>query len=547
MLHGRGYTCCSMRSTDRTCRRFIGWTCTVSGSTWDDAIRRFPGDLGIALAQVHRSTSPASTNSSRSMRPAASSTQRDDARHRRTRGRRLGALEARELVAVRERRRRPRAAAPRPGREVGDELGGREHLVVGHPLHATGHRAYAAWNTSRRRASSTATTRRVVRRSGYATRSRLGTGTTGTRSAWAITLAVVTPTRSPVNIPGPMPDRDGRQLRRARRPCLAQPTRCPARAARRGGGRPTIRAVARPRCRASPSATLTRGVAVSIARIIMPHALTDAASALMASLRSRHDGPTGVDRDLSSSASPGVDPDLEAVDGPSAAAATSPHSTTRTPRRRSRSSEPEVVQLLHVVEPVHVDVHEREPTLVLTHDRERRAHDHVAHPEAGRDALREHRLARAPRSPTSEDDVAGAQEPATRSASAQVSSARRGHDHDRADQLAASARLIVTKSARASASAAPPLRSTAAGCSTGMRTVSPSRRELLAAQLRDAVLGVEQELGREVPQRHHHLRSQEAELGLEVRAARLDLARAGGRGCPVGGTSRRSRCTRRRG
>ena len=28
------------------------------------------------------------------------------------------------------------------------------------------------------------------------------------RSAWAITLAVVTPTRRPVNSPGPMPDRD---------------------------------------------------------------------------------------------------------------------------------------------------------------------------------------------------------------------------------------------------------------------------------------------------------------------------------------------------
>ena len=41
-------------------------------------------------------------------------------------------------------------------------------------------------------------------RNGYATRSRLGTATTGMRSACAMTLAVVTPTRSPVNSPGPM-------------------------------------------------------------------------------------------------------------------------------------------------------------------------------------------------------------------------------------------------------------------------------------------------------------------------------------------------------
>ena len=41
-------------------------------------------------------------------------------------------------------------------------------------------------------------------RNGNATRSRLPTGITGTCSACAITFAVVTPTRSPVNNPGPM-------------------------------------------------------------------------------------------------------------------------------------------------------------------------------------------------------------------------------------------------------------------------------------------------------------------------------------------------------
>ena len=50
---------------------------------------------------------------------------------------------------------------------------------------------------------------RSVCRSGYATRSRLGTPTTGMRSACAITLAVVTPTRRPVKRPGPGAHRDG--------------------------------------------------------------------------------------------------------------------------------------------------------------------------------------------------------------------------------------------------------------------------------------------------------------------------------------------------
>src|SRR4051812_6017718 len=42
-------------------------------------------------------------------------------------------------------------------------------------------------------------------RNGYATRSRLGTPTTGMCNACAMTLAVVTPTRSPVKRPGPVP------------------------------------------------------------------------------------------------------------------------------------------------------------------------------------------------------------------------------------------------------------------------------------------------------------------------------------------------------
>src|SRR4051794_35172037 len=80
-LQGRGYTCCSMRSTDRRWRRRIGCTCTVreatSGSAATtsvdsvaasrpsghastaspsvDSRSRAPRDLGVALAEVQRS------------------------------------------------------------------------------------------------------------------------------------------------------------------------------------------------------------------------------------------------------------------------------------------------------------------------------------------------------------------------------------------------------------------------------------------------------------------------------------------------------------
>ena len=90
----------------------------------------------------------------------------------------------------------------------------------------------------------------------------------------------------------------------------------------------------------------------------------------------------------------------------------------------------------------------------------------------------------------------------------------------------ASTRFTCTKSARASASALPPDRSTADGCSVGISTASmpgPRERELLAAQLRDPLLGLEQQLGREVSERDDHARLDQLELAVEPGRARLDL------------------------
>src|SRR5690349_5049259 len=58
MLHGRGYTCSSMRSTERTWRRRIGVTCTFTASvitapspgSGPDPV---PVDLGVAGPEVH--------------------------------------------------------------------------------------------------------------------------------------------------------------------------------------------------------------------------------------------------------------------------------------------------------------------------------------------------------------------------------------------------------------------------------------------------------------------------------------------------------------
>ena len=68
-----------------------------------------------------------------------------------------------------------------------------------------------------------------------------------------------------------------------------------------------------------------------------------------------------------------------------------------------------------------------------------------------------------------------------------------------------------------------------------MSTAAPER-VLLAPQLGDAHLGLQQELARELAQRHHHLGVDELDLLRQVGPAGLDLGRAAGRGCPAAGT-----------
>ena len=57
------------------------------------------------------------------------------------------------------------------------------------------------------------------------------------------------------------------------------------------------------------------------------------------------------------------------------------------------------------------------------------------------------------------------------------------------------------------------------------RVTHARERELGAAQLRDPFLGLQQELGREIAERHDHRGSDELELAVEPRCARLDLVR----------------------
>ena len=151
-------------------------------------------------------TSLGAANSSRSARAVASSTSAASARRGEPGAGELGVIERGELVAEARRRRRPPAAARR---------GRTRARRRAPPVRAPRSRTPAA-----RRRAPAGSGRRTPRgggrrarrrragsewRSGYATRSRLGTAMTGMRSACAITLAVVTPTRRPVNRPGPMP------------------------------------------------------------------------------------------------------------------------------------------------------------------------------------------------------------------------------------------------------------------------------------------------------------------------------------------------------
>ena len=380
------------------------------------------------------------------------------------------------------------------------------------------------------------------------------------RSAWAITFAVVTPTRSPVNSPGPIPTAIAARWSSAtpsssHRYWIAGASCSAWRRARTalGPGRELQLAEHAAAVTDRDATRAGRGVDREDEHVTPPRRPPRA--------RQRapiHDEPLGVERDdprvgAVVVAVGEVEQDLEAVGG-SSAPTRSPHSTTVTARRRG-VVEPEVVQLLQVVEPVHVDVHEREGSValdvvaaaLLAHDGEGRAHDGSVTPSARAIPLANTVLP-APSSPASTTTS-----PARSSAPDALPRARasrravcRDRHRARSRGRARSARLIVTKSARACASAAPPLRSTADGCNAGISTVPSPNGNSLPAQLGDAVLGLEQQLGGEVAERHHDGGSMYASWPRGTGGRSRSRAGAG-RGCPAGGTSRRWRCRPARG
>ena len=353
--------------------------CTASGSTRFAQVRHHHAPLPRPTRSRRRSgagtaarTSSGAQNSSRSKRAVASSTSAD----------RLGAAcrgpanstrsSSRELLrgtaatpsphsnaprhALRARRRARRACRPRirtPAARRRAPAGRSPRTPRGGGRRAPATTSAAAW------------------RSGYARRSRLGIGTTGIRSAWASTLAVVTPDPQPGEQPGPMPtaiadevverrrrssraqvlDR-GRELlgvaRTRRRPGrqldATEHARAPSRARhRRAGSRCRSRAPARQRAARDSRRLELRAIDAAPPSARREH------ERHRARRRRRRRRRAHVERGRRAAA----------------CATASPHSTSVTARPSSELVEPEVVQLLEVVEPVDVDVHEREPAVVL--------------------------------------------------------------------------------------------------------------------------------------------------------------------------------------
>ena len=317
--------------------------------------------------------------------------------------------------------------------------------------------------------------------------------------------------------------------------CAAAGARSPARAARRGGGRrpsrtsPSTRAVGadrhadlrRSRCR-------SRGAARTSRR-------RDATASAAAARSRATTGPVTVDLERAAvvvGSSPGAQAHDEAVDGQHARDHVAPlderHAVVVDDLLEARGRAAPATWSRRYTS----TCTSRIRPVVLAHDRERRAHDRLGDAEArGRCPARTSVLP-APRSPASTTTSPARAARRSRPPSASRRSSRRAFVaviacacDERVRELA-SARFTRTKSARVCASAVPPPRSTADGCSVGTSTAAPPRNgNSLPAQLRDAVLGVEQELRGEVAERHDDRRVDELELPVELRAARLDLVR----------------------
>ena len=221
---------------------------------------------------------------------------------RRAGARELDPVELGELVRVAQRRRRPRAAAvarPRgqrarpPARRA---CAPRTRRPAAHRRAPAGSRRRTPRGGGRRPRHDD---RALGCRSGYATRSRVGTPTTGIRRP-APSPRGRHADPQPGEQPGPEPDRDRGELVERRRRTRRAGTRSPARAARRGGDRRRadraehLAAVAEARPSPARSPCRARGAARQ----------PPTAAAERRSRRSPHVRPARVDRSRTRSSSP---------------------------------------------------------------------------------------------------------------------------------------------------------------------------------------------------------------------------------------------------
>ena len=211
--------------------------------------------------------------------------------------------------------------------------------------------------------------------------------------------------------------------------------------------------------------------------------------------------------------------------------------------------ESEVVQLLQVIEAVDVEVaraaagpsyRARAVNVGLTTG--------SVTPSARGEALGEHRLAacRARRRARRRRRRATPRRCAARGRASRRRSRARVQLH-RALVATRGARFTATKSARACASAAPPPRRTADGCSAGISTASSRYGNSRPRSFVMPSLVSSSSLVAKLPERHDEPRIDELHLRARGTGGTCRSRRAAGRGCPAGGTSRRWRCTRRPG
>ncbi len=279
-----------------------------------------------------------------------------------SRGRRRG---ARPAAAGSGRPRRPPRSPARPppparpatppaprGRRLG--AGRRGPAGVDRVIVLAGRRAgrtgTTAANTSPRRASTTETTRGrgpaaasdPVPRAAAARMSRLDTPRTPMPSAWANALAVATPTRRPVNSPGPTSTAIDIDVADAHTLTRRTPPRWPGPAARRGPA--PRRGPARP-TPPSPriSATPTMSVAVSMASRITGRPRQGATAARPAPVQRPAQEPSADRRVITRCCGRRRRPSASRTardPAPSTGSAASPHSTRATPPSSTSSPSP---------------------------------------------------------------------------------------------------------------------------------------------------------------------------------------------------------------